>query len=59
MIVRSDLVIGISEARQLLGGDAKDMTDDEIQKLIEDFDVIAQYSIKLVQNFKQKEKKTD
>jgi len=30
-----------------------------IQGLIEDFDIIAQYTIKLVQKFKQNESKTD
>ena len=59
MIIKTNLAIPIAEARDLLGGESEGMTDDEVQKLIEDFDVIVQYTIKLVQNFKQKESKTD
>jgi len=39
----------ISQARKLLGDEALSMTDEEIQQLIDDFDVIAQFSIKMVQ----------
>lgn len=59
MIIKGNLVIPIAEARELLGDESQGMSDDEVQKLIEDFDVIAQYTIKLVQNFKQNESKTD
>lgn len=59
MIIKGNLAIPIAEARELLGDEGEGMTDEEVQKLIEDFDVIAQYTIKLVQNFKQNEIKTD
>lgn len=59
MIIKGNLAIPIAEARELLGDEGERMTDEEVQKLIEDFDVIAQYTIKLVQKFKQKEIKTD
>jgi hypothetical protein len=59
MLIKGNQAITIAEARELLGDDGGSMTDDEIQKLIEDFDVIAQYTIKLVQNFKKKGSKTD
>jgi len=59
MIIKGNLAIPIAEARELLGDESEGMTDDEVQKLMEDFDIIAQYTIKLVQNFKQNESKTD
>lgn len=49
MRFRADQVIGVEEARQLLGAEADDMTDEDIQELIEDFDIIAQYALKMVQ----------
>ena len=59
MRLRADQVISIKQARELLGNEALDMTDEEVQKLVEDFDIIAQYAIKLVQNFKKPNDKTD
>lgn len=59
MLFRANQVITISEARELLADEGDSMTDEEVQRLIEDFDIIAQYTIKLVQKFKQKESKTD
>ena len=59
MLIKGNQVITIAEARELLGNESDSMPDEEVQKLIEDFDLIAQYTIKLVQNFKQKESKTD
>lgn len=41
-----DLVISVEEARELLGDDAKKMSDDEIEKLIRDLDVMARYALK-------------
>ena len=40
-----DLVISVEEARELLGDDAKQMSDDEIEKLIRDLDVMARYAL--------------
>lgn len=59
MRIRSDQVIGVGQARILLGDEAMAMTDEEIQKMIEEFDVIAQFSIKQVQKFKKKDNTTD
>lgn len=59
MVVKSNLVISIAEARKLLGSEAIHMADDEIEKLINDFDIIAQYTIKLVQKFHNNDNKTD
>ncbi len=52
MLIKGNQVITITEARELLGDESVGMTDEEVQKLIEDFDLIAQYTIKLVQIFK-------
>lgn len=49
----------IAEAKVLLGDEALSMTDEEIQQLIDDFDVIAQFSIQMVQQFKTKDNTTD
>lgn len=49
MRFRADQVITVEEARQLLGAEADDMTDEDIQELVEDFDIIAQYALKMVQ----------
>ena len=59
MLFRSNQVITILQARDLLGDEALIMTDEEIQKMIEDFDVTAQYAIGLVQDFKKVKGKTD
>lgn len=59
MRVRSDQVITLEQAKILLGDEASTMSDEEIQKMIEDFDVIAQYAIKEVQKFKKQDSKTD
>jgi hypothetical protein len=53
MLFRANQAIPISEARELLGDESDSMTDEEVLRLIEDFDIIAQYTIKLVQKFKQ------
>lgn len=58
MVLKSNQIVTVAEARKLLGDDAKGMTDEEIQKLIEDFDIIAQYAIKLVQEFKENDGQT-
>lgn len=42
-----DLIISVEEARELLGDDAKKMSDDQIEKLIEDFDVLARAALKM------------
>ncbi len=36
--------ITVTEARKLLGDEAEDMTDIQIQELIDDFDIMAQYN---------------
>jgi hypothetical protein len=59
MQLKTNQVISIEQAKQLLGDEALTMTDDEIQKMIEDFDIMAQYAIKLVQKFKKKDNTTD
>ncbi len=59
MLFRSNQVITILQARDLLGTEALTMTDEEIQKMIEDFDAMAQYAIGLVQDFKKVKGETD
>jgi hypothetical protein len=59
MLFRSNQVITILQARDLLGDEALTMTDEEVQKMIKDFDVMAQYAIGLVQDFKEVKGKTD
>ncbi|HTE21780.1 MAG TPA: hypothetical protein VK674_01945 [Candidatus Limnocylindria bacterium] len=59
MRFRSDQVITLEQAKILLGDEALTMTDEEIQKMIVDFDLIAQYAIKEVQKFKKKDSETD
>lgn len=59
MQIRSNAVMTIDQARKLLGDEALSMTDEEVQQLIDDFDMIAQFSIKLVQSFKDEQKDTD
>lgn len=51
MQLRTDEIISVEQARKLLGDEALDMTDEEVKDLIDDFDVIAQYAIKMVQKF--------
>lgn len=41
-----ELIISVKEARKLLGDDAKKMSDDEVEKLIRDLDVMARYALK-------------
>ena len=59
MLFNAKPVMTVQEARKLLGDEAKGMTDEEVQKLIDDLDIIAQYSIKLVQKFDTNGKQTD
>jgi hypothetical protein len=54
MRIRSNSVISLEQAKELLGDEALDMSDLEIKDLIEDFDMIAQYTIKMVQSFNNK-----
>jgi hypothetical protein len=58
MRIRSDIVMSVEQARELLGDEALDMSDLEIKDLIEDFDMIAQYTIKTVQTFNKQDKLT-
>lgn len=44
----------ITEAKRLLGDEALEMSDEDIQNLIEDFDMIAQYTIIMVQSCDKK-----
>jgi hypothetical protein len=55
--IRINRVVAIEQAKKLLGDEALSMTDEEIQDLIDDFDMIAQFSIKMVQEFKTGENK--
>lgn len=59
MYFKANPIITVAEAKKLLGDEALSMTDEEIQQLISDFDMIAQYSIKMVQSFKEKDSATD
>lgn len=43
-------VITVKEARKILGKEAHKLTDEQIEKLIDDLDFIARYAIK---NFKE------
>ena len=49
----------IPQARKLLGDEALSMTDEEVQQLVDDFDMIAQFSIKMVQESDHSENTTD
>jgi len=53
MQLRGNQIISVVQARQLLGDEANGLSDDEVQELIDIFDVIAQYSIQMVQEFKE------
>ena len=53
MPLRGNQIITIEQARLLLGDEALAMSDEEVQQLIDDFDLIAQYSIQMVQEFKE------
>lgn len=53
MRIRCDQIMTIERAKALLGDEAAEMTDDEIQQMIEDFDIIAQYAIQEVSKFKK------
>lgn len=55
MPLRGDQILTIKQARLLLGDEAFAMSDEEVQQLIDDFDLIAQYSIEMVQEFKETE----
>lgn len=55
MPLRGDQILTIKQARLLLGDEAFAMSDEEVQQLIDDFDLIAQYSIQMVQEFKETE----
>lgn len=52
MQLRGDQIISIKQARELLGEEALNMSDEEVQQLIDSFDLIAQYSIQMVQEFR-------
>jgi len=38
-------VMSVEEARKLLGEEADGMTDDEIERLVDDFDLMARYAL--------------
>lgn len=44
-------VITVKETRKILGKEAHKLTDEEIEKLIDDLDFIARYSIKQFKEF--------
>ncbi len=48
MQIRANTIISIAEARKLLGNEAETMSDEQVQQLIDDFDILAQYAIKVV-----------
>jgi hypothetical protein len=48
-----ELVISIEEARELLGDDAKNMTDESVEKLIRDLDVMAKYALQEARKMRQ------
>lgn len=56
---KANPVVTVAEARKILGDEAKDMTDDAIQQLVDDLDILAQYTIKMVQEFTKKDTHTD
>ncbi len=56
---KANPVVTVTEARKILGDEAKDMTDDAIQQLVDDLDILAQYTIKMVQEFTKKDTDTD
>lgn len=58
MQLKGDQIITIAEARKILGDEANDMTDEAIQQLVDDFDMLAQYTILMVQGFTNKETPT-
>ncbi len=49
------MIVSIQEARKILGDEAKDMTDLQVQQLIEDLDVIALYSLQEAVNKRKKD----
>jgi len=51
--------VTVADARKTLGDESNDMTDDEIQQLIDDLDMLAQYTIKMVQDFTNNPHSTD
>lgn len=51
--------VSLVEAKKILGDEAFDMSDDEIQQLIDDLDILAQYTIKMVQEFRNSTNITD
>lgn len=59
MHIRPNPPVSVAAAKKLLGDEAMGMTDDEIQQLIDDFDVLAQYTIKMVQEFENNINPTD
>lgn len=59
MQFRANPIMTIARAKELLGDEALSMTDEEIQQLIDDFDILAQYSIKMVQKFDDVSNDTD
>jgi Ca2+-binding EF-hand superfamily protein len=44
------LIISVAEARELLGKAGKNMTDEEIEDLIVNLDVIAKHSLEMARN---------
>lgn len=48
--MRNKPIISVKEARKILGSKSRNMSDKDVQKLIDDLDFIARYAIK---NFKE------
>jgi Ca2+-binding EF-hand superfamily protein len=46
----SDQIISVKEARKILGKEAKSMSDEEIEKVINDLDAIAKHYFEGVRN---------
>lgn len=59
MLFKAGQIITVHEARKLLSDEAEGMSDQDIEQMIQDFDVIAQYTVKLVQEFKDNKNLTD
>lgn len=54
--MESELIISVKEARKLLGKDAKEMTDEEVEKLIKDLDQLARLVFKMYRERELSEK---
>jgi hypothetical protein len=49
-------IVSVKEARKILGKDAKDMTDDQITKLVEEVDELAILALEVAKDKLRREK---